>query len=414
MWSIFSLNVLKAMMTFQYARDVEGFARFYANEYDACIKRGGDMMYGVNVINGNVNGMADVIAQALKKGIALKGSNYNLLEEICPAAFEAYWMGAEMSPLPNPLFRPLGWQSTPPAPGAIMNIGPNPISLAASAAIHKAEVEALKALEDELKKQTITIPAVPPLVEITIPVYETAQKVLNKEPVDKSIKDNPIIKAAIEIIRKLKEAKKKKPSIGSQIKKAIKIPFPELPDRQKIMDEAKDKLMEEAIAQIKENLIAPIEEQILQPIISVVQTAVELANSIPNPKPTPEQIKKFVKDTAKGLVPEITLPGISIPKIPTKEELKKMVEDMLPTEEEIKAMAYDTIKGLIPEIPYINFVMPTLVFSYPTNILIGPFINAAQQHLMGVGGTMMVMAQYPPPAPPAPAILQWSGYTIMG
>ncbi len=414
MWSIFSLNVLKAMMTFQYARDVEGFARFYANEYDACIKRGGDMMYGVNVINGNVNGMADVIAQALKKGIALKGSNYNLLEEICPAAFEAYWMGAEMSPLPNPLFRPLGWQSTPPAPGAIMNIGPNPISLAASAAIHKAEVEALKALEDELKKQTITIPAVPPLVEITIPVYETAQKVLNKEPVDKSIKDNPIIKAAIEIIRKLKEAKKKKPSIGSQIKKAIKIPFPELPDRQKIMDEAKDKLMEEAIAQIKENLIAPIEEQILQPIISVVQTAVELANSIPNPKPTPEQIKKFVKDTAKGLVPEITLPEISIPKIPTKEELKKMVEDMLPTEEEIKAMAYDTIKGLIPEIPYINFVMPTLVFSYPTNILIGPFINAAQQHLMGVGGTMMVMAQYPPPAPPAPAILQWSGYTIMG
>jgi hypothetical protein len=58
--------------------------------------------------------------------------------------------------------------------------------------------------------------------------------------------------------------------------------------------------------------------------------------------------------------------------------------------------------------------MPTLIFSYPTNILIGPFINAAQQHLLGVGGTMMVMAQYPPPAPPAPAILQWNGYTIMG
>ena len=160
MWTIFGLNVLNAMISFKYAFDVEGFARFYAEEYDACIKRGGDMMNGVPVINGNVNGMAEVIANAMKKGIALKGSNFNLLEEICPAAFEAYWMGAEMAPIPNPILRPGGWQTTPPAPGAVMNIGPNPIQLTASAAIHKAEVEAMKVLEDELKKQTITLPAI--------------------------------------------------------------------------------------------------------------------------------------------------------------------------------------------------------------------------------------------------------------
>ncbi len=414
MWTIFGLNVLKAMMTFQYSKDIEGFARFYANEYDACIKRGGDMMYGVSVINGNVEGMADVIEKALKKGIQLKGSNYNLLEEICPAAFDAYWLGAEMAPIPNPLLRPLGWQSTPPAPGAIMNIGPNPIQLATSAAIHKAEVEALKALEDELKKQTITIPAVPPLVEITIPVYETAQKILNKEPVDKSIKDNPIIKAAIEIIRKLKQAKKKKPSTGSQFKPSIKIPFPELPNRQELIDEARNTLMEQAIEAIKSQLIKPIEEIILQPILSIIQTAVSVSESIPTPKPTKEQIKKYVKDTIDGAIPDISLPGITIPTIPTKEELEKEIEEKLPTKEELEAMAYDMIKGLIPDIPYINFVPPTLLFTPPTNILVGPFINAAQQHLMGVGGTMSVMAQYPPPAIPAPAVLQFNGYTIIG
>ena len=414
MWSLFSLNVLKAMISFEYSFDPEGFARFYANEYDACIKRGGDMIYGVPVMNGNVNAMTEVIAAALKKGILLKGKNYNLLEEICPKAFEAYWMGAEMAPIPNPLLKPAGWPSTPPAPGAVMNIGPNPIPLAASAAIHKAEVEALKSLEDALKSQTVTIPGIAPIPDITINVYETVQKILKKEQVDSNIKEHPIVKGAVEIVRKLKEARKKKPSIGTQIKKSIKIPFPELPDRQKLIDDAKQKLMDAAIEELKNNLIKPIEEAILQPITAIVQTAVEIADSIPNPKPTPAQIKKFVKDTAKGLKPDIDLPGITIPKIPTKEELKKMVDEKLPTKPELEVMAYDMIKGLIPDIPYFNFIPPTLLFNFASNILIAPFINAAQLHLMGVGGTMMVMAQYPPPAPPAPAVLQWTGYRIVG
>lgn len=414
MWTIFGLNVLKAMVSFQYSFDTEGFARFYANEYDACIKRGGDMMHGVPVINGNVNGMADVIERALKKGIESKGSNFNLLQEICPAAFEAYWMGAEMAPIPNPLLKPLGWQSTPPAPGAIMNIGPNPIQLASSAARHKAEVEILKALEDELKTQTITLPAVAPLPELTIPVYETAQKILNKEPVDSKLKDNPIIKAAIEIIRKLKEAKKKKPSTGSQLKKSLKIPFPELPDRQQLIEDTKNKLIEEAIEIIKQQLIKTIEEAILQPILAIIQTLVSVTESIPNPKPTPEQIKKFVKDTIDGNVTDISLSGISIPTILTKEELEKQIEEKIPTKEELEAMAFDAIKDKIPDIPYVNFVPPTLLFTPPTNILIGPFINAAKQHLMGTGGTISVIAQYPPPAPPAPAIISWNGYRVIG
>jgi hypothetical protein len=392
-WTLFKINVLREMVSGRFSKDTDAFADFYANEYDQCIKRsGGDMLYGVNVINGNVKGMSDVIKAAMKKGQESEDENFNILEEIYPSAFDAYWLGAEMSPLPNPILKPLGWPSTPPAPGTIQNIGPNPISLAVSVAKHKAEVKALKLLEDELKKQIVTLPAVPPLPPITIPVYETA----------------------VEILKKLKEAKKKKPSIGSQIKKSIKFPFPKLPKKRKIIEAARDKLIDEAVKQLEEIIIKPIEEVILAPIYAAVETAVMIADSIPNPKPTKEQIKKYVKDTIDGLVPEIALPGISIPKIPTKKELKEMIKEKIPTKEELIAMAYELIRSKIPEIPNIWFVPPTLVFSPPTNILLDPFVTLAKFHLIGTSGTMSVMAQYPPPAPPAPAIINWTGYRVVG
>ena len=66
-WILFKVNVLNAMITGRFSKDTDSFAEFYANEYDQCIKRGGDMLYGVNVINGNLSGMIDVIKGALKK-----------------------------------------------------------------------------------------------------------------------------------------------------------------------------------------------------------------------------------------------------------------------------------------------------------------------------------------------------------
>jgi len=408
-WTLYKINMLNAAVTFRFKNDTDSAAMFLATEYDRCIKRGGDMVYGVPVMNGNVSGMADVIKKAFQKGIDSDGENFNILQEIYPAAFDAYWLGAEMAPIPNPLLKPAGWQSTPPAPGAIMNIGPNPIMLVKSAALHKAEVEATKALEDKLKEQTINIPNIG-----EINVYDTLQKILKKEPIDSKIVNHPAIKAGKSIIEKAKQAKKKKPSIGSQLKKAIKFPFPTLPKKKEIIKKAKDKLIEAAIKELKKQLIVPIEATILAPIIAAIQTAVELSKNIPNPKPTPSQIKKFVKDTINGAVPEIELPGIDIPKIPTKEELEKMVQEKIPKKEELEAMAFDMIKDKIPQIPNIFFIPPTYKFSFETCILINPFVNLAKTHLMGVSGTMSVMAQYPPPAPPAPAILNWSGYKIIG
>ena len=39
----------------------------------------------------------------------------------------------------------------------------------------------LKVVEDELKKQTVTIPGVGPVPDVTIPLYETAMKIINKQ-----------------------------------------------------------------------------------------------------------------------------------------------------------------------------------------------------------------------------------------
>lgn len=408
MWLVYKKNVLRAFKRGGF-KDTYKAAAFIANEYDRCIKRGGDLLYGVPVLNGNVSGMTDVIFRAFEKGQKANGENFNLLQEIYPSAFDAYWNGAEMAPFPNPILKPLGWMMTPPAPGAIMNIGPNPISLAQSAAKLKIKQQIIETAIEAFKSKTINIP---PIGEVNI--YETIIKIDKGEPLDKRIKNHPAVKAANSLYQKFKQTKKEKPGIGAQFKPAIKFPFPELPKRKKLIEEAKKKLKEEAAKQIKERLIPPIQEKILSPVITAVNTAVALSETIPNPKPKPEDIKKFVVDTANGLTPKISLPGVSIPKIPTKEELKQFVEQQLPTEPEILSMAEDAILGKIPKIPNVHFVPPAKVFTPPTNILIDPFVNVAKVHLLGTGGTMMVMAQYPPPAPPAPAVLQWSGYSVIG
>jgi hypothetical protein len=114
-----------------------------------------------------------------------------------------------------------------------------------------------------------------------------------------------------------------------------------------------------------------------------------------------------------GAIPDIDLSlYVSIPKIPTKEELKKQIDDAIPTKPELEAIAFDIIKGKIPEIPIINIVLPNILWSTKTNILLDPMLLVAKLHLFGVDGTMSVMAQYPPPAPPAPAILKWSAYIV--
>ena len=47
-----------------------------------------------------------------------------------------------------------------------------------------------------------------------------------------------------------------------------------------------------------------------------------------------------------------------------------------------------------------------------SSIFLDAFIAAARIHLTTVSGLYIVLAQYPPPAPPAPGVIPWSGYIV--
>ena len=79
--------------------------------------------------------------------------------------------------------------------------------------------------------------------------------------------------------------------------------------------------------------------------------------------PTKEQVVKYVKDTAEGLIPVIDLSlYISIPKIPNIREIKKQIEEQIPTEQELKDLAEQIILDRLPNIPNIWFIPPSFVF----------------------------------------------------
>jgi len=46
------------------------------------------------------------------------------------------------------------------------------------------------------------------------------------------------------------------------------------------------------------------------------------------------------------------------------------------------------------------------------SIFLDAFINSAKIHLTTVNGLYVVLAQYPPPTPPAPGVLNWTGYIV--
>lgn len=272
MWARYRINMLKALRNG--FKDSDTAAEFIADQYDKAIKSGGDFIYGVSVLNGNKKGMADVIKRAFKKGQRSSGENFNLLKEICPAALDAYWNGAEMAPFPNPLIKPAGWVMTPPAPGAVMNIGPNPISLAQSAAVNKALVVAAELVLKALEKIEIDDPKCGKFKPV-----EAANRIIKNKQVPDHIRKLPAVIAAKEAISLYKILKDRKPSIGMQFKPSIKIPFPPLPKRKDIIKQVTNKLKEEAKKEIKKRL----EEQAKEVIINNITK--EIMQQLQTPKP---------------------------------------------------------------------------------------------------------------------------------
>ena len=116
-WSLFKANILrKTNPNRNPSLDINEVATIWAEEYDACVKRGKDFINFESVQTGNLELMKTFFRVALLKGLATSpGQDFSLVNEFGNGV-KAYWAGAQMRPFPTPLI---------PAPGSIQNIAVN-------------------------------------------------------------------------------------------------------------------------------------------------------------------------------------------------------------------------------------------------------------------------------------------------
>jgi hypothetical protein len=114
-WSIFKSNVLRQTNT-DNNNSVDEVAKIWAEEYDAAIKRGKELVNLESIQTGNTSIMETLFKVALLQGLSVQpGQSFSLVSEFGNGV-KAYWAGAQMSPFPIPLI---------PAPGSIQNIAVN-------------------------------------------------------------------------------------------------------------------------------------------------------------------------------------------------------------------------------------------------------------------------------------------------
>lgn len=113
-WALFKRNVLrKTNPNRNPSLNINEVATIWAEEYDACVKRGKDFINLEAVQTGNLELMKNLFKVALLKGLATPpGVNFSLPNEFGNGV-KAYWVGAQMRPFPIPLI---------PAPGSVQNL----------------------------------------------------------------------------------------------------------------------------------------------------------------------------------------------------------------------------------------------------------------------------------------------------
>ena len=116
-WALFKRNVLrKTNPNRNPSLNINEVATVWAEEYDACVKRGKDFINLEAVQTGNLELMKTLFRVALLKGLATPpGVNFSLPNEFGNGV-KAYWAGAQMRPFPIPLI---------PAPGSVQNLAVN-------------------------------------------------------------------------------------------------------------------------------------------------------------------------------------------------------------------------------------------------------------------------------------------------
>lgn len=110
-WQLFKNNILRYANNPNAIQDIDAVAGVWANEYDACVKRGGDTLNKIAVKTGNVQAMKQLFKAALQKGLSSPGP-YDLVGEMGKGV-TAYWGGAILNQYPIP---PI------PAPGSTLNV----------------------------------------------------------------------------------------------------------------------------------------------------------------------------------------------------------------------------------------------------------------------------------------------------
>ena len=113
-WSLFKKNILRKTNPIKNpSLSIDTVATIWADEYDAVVKRGKDLLNLESIQTGNKDLAKAFFQIALLKGLATPpGTDFSLVNEFGNGD-KAYWMGAQMNPFPIPLI---------PAPGTIQNI----------------------------------------------------------------------------------------------------------------------------------------------------------------------------------------------------------------------------------------------------------------------------------------------------
>ncbi len=110
-WQIFKDNLLQFANNPDSINDTSAAAKKWADEYDAAIKRGKDVLNQVSVKQGNKAAMEQLFKIALDKGLTSTGP-YDLVGEMGKGVI-AYWTGATLNEFPIPII---------PATGATSNV----------------------------------------------------------------------------------------------------------------------------------------------------------------------------------------------------------------------------------------------------------------------------------------------------
>lgn len=115
-WSLFKANILRKTNPNTNNNTIDEVAKIWAEEYDACVKRGRDFINFESIQTGNKQIMETLFKIALLKGLTTPpGVDFSLPNEFGNGV-KAYWAGAQMRPFPIPII---------PAPGSIQNIAVN-------------------------------------------------------------------------------------------------------------------------------------------------------------------------------------------------------------------------------------------------------------------------------------------------